>query len=73
MQSEETVQLEWSRTHYMVTPEQRHGEDRRKIQCFIANDRRCGVACRRLEKQRETERRIAMKKVTFYPDSAIFV
>ena len=50
MELQESVSVEWSRTHYMETPEQRDGDDRRKIQCFIAKDRRCGVACRRREK-----------------------
>ena len=69
MDSEQTKWVKWSRTHYMETPEQREGDDRRKIQCFIDNDRRSGIACRRKEKQLEMERRIALKKVTFYSDA----
>jgi hypothetical protein len=55
----------------MQMPEKREGDDRRKNYCFIDNDRRSGIACRRQEKQRELERRIALKKVTFYPDYAL--
>ena len=47
------------------------GDDRRKEHCFIANDRRSGIACRRKQKQSEMERRIALKKVTFLPDYAL--
>ena len=71
MDSQEAVSVEWSRTHYMQTPEKREGDDRRKNYCFIANDRRSGIACRRKEKMREMERRIALKKVTFLPEYAI--
>lgn len=61
------VRLDY-RTHYMDVPEKREGHDRRRVSCFIGKDRRCGVACRRQERQRETARRIALKKVRFYPE-----
>ena len=58
----------WERTHYKDRPEQRLGEDRRKVNCFIAKDRRSGIDCRRRERVRQIERRIMLSKVTFYPD-----
>ena len=58
----------WARTHFQDGPEQRLGEDRRKVNCFISQDRRSGIFCRRRERVREIERRIALSKVTFYPD-----
>ena len=45
------------RTHFIEKPEGREVSDRRKYNCFIANDKRSGIACRRREKQRELERR----------------
>jgi hypothetical protein len=56
----------WSRTHFIDRPEKRNGPDRRTKHCFLANDRRGGVACRRKEAQREMERKIALKKTVFY-------
>ncbi len=56
------------RTHYMDPPEKRESNDRRKVSCFIERDRRSGIACRRMEQQREMERRIAFRKVRFYPE-----
>jgi hypothetical protein len=68
MPSDHSEDIAWTRTHYMLTPEQRMGADRRKAFCFVANDRRSGIACRRKEKRRELERRMAYAKVKFYPD-----
>lgn len=56
-----------SRTQFIDTPENRDGDDRRKDHCYLANDRRSGLACRRREKQRELERKIAASRVIFYP------
>ena len=56
----------WSRTHYIKKPEEREVLERRDTHCFIANDRRSGIACRRKEKQREIERKIALSKIIFY-------
>ena len=56
------------RTQYIDPPEKRVPDDRRKVSCFIENDRRSGIACRRMEQQREMERRIAFRKVRFYPE-----
>ena len=60
--------VRWERTHFMDRPEKRVGEDRRKTHCFIGKDRRSGIVCRRKERMRAVERRIALSKVTFYPD-----
>ena len=62
-----------SRTHFIAGPEKREGDDRRKINCYILKDRRSGVACRRRERQREIEFRIAVRKVRFYPEHARLV
>jgi hypothetical protein len=59
---------DWSRTHYIKKPEERKTLDRRKSNCFIAIDQRSGIACRRRERQRRIERKIAYSKVTFYPE-----
>ena len=61
------------RTQYMDPPEKRESNDRRTVSCFIEKDRRSGIACRRKEQQREMERRIAMRKVRFYPEYFRFV
>ena len=63
----------WSRTHYIKKPEEREVLERRRNNCFIANDKRSGIACRRKERQREAERRMALSKVTFYPEYYRFV
>jgi len=62
------VTIAWERTHYQDQPEQRLDKDRRTANCFISKDRRSGIGCRRIEKIREMERRVALSKVTFYPD-----
>ena len=62
------IDLSWERTHFLDRPEKRVGEDRRKVHCFIAKDRRSGIDCRRRERMREMERRALLSKVTFYPD-----
>jgi len=61
------------RTQYIDPPEKRASNDRRKVGCFIEKDRRCGIACRRKERQREMERKIALRKVRFYPEYFRFV
>jgi hypothetical protein len=63
-----SVHLKWQRTHFMLDSEKRNQDDRREANCFIAQDRRSGIACRRKEKQLEMERRIALSRVTFYPE-----
>lgn len=68
MEKNEHVDFNWSRTHYIEKPEGRKKLDRRKTNCFIAYDKRSGIACRRKERQREIERRIAFSKVTFHPE-----
>jgi hypothetical protein len=68
MLDDKSVHLKWHRTHFMLEPEKRNSGDRRGVNCFIAQDRRSGIACRRKEKQREMERRIALSRVTFYPE-----
>ena len=68
MGNDGSTDMTWERTHYLDRPEQRLGEDRRKVNCIIGKDRRSGIACRRKEKIRAIERRIALSKVTFYPD-----
>ena len=68
MKREAAQGLAWSRTHIEDAPDNRMGADRRKGNCFIAKDRRSGIACRRKERQREMERRLALAKVTFYPE-----
>ena len=50
-----------------------HGEPFSWEGCFIEKDRRCGLACRRKERQREMERQIALRKVRFYPEYFRFV
>jgi hypothetical protein len=60
--------LIWERTHFKDRPDQRLGEDRRKLNCLIGKDRRSGIGCRRRERLRQLERRILLSKVTFYPD-----
>ncbi len=62
-----------SRTHFMAGPEKREGDDRRKTNCYILKDRRSGIACRRRERQREIEFRVAARKVRFYPEYARLV
>jgi len=62
-----------SRTHFIAGPEMREGEDRRQVNCYILEDRRSGVACRRRERQREIEFRMAVRKVRFYPEHARLV
>jgi len=62
-----------SRTHFISGPEKRGGDDRRKINCYIFHDRRSEVACRRRERQREIEFRVAARKVRFYPEYARLV
>jgi hypothetical protein len=66
--NDKPVHLKWQRTHFMLEAEKRNRDDRREANCFIAQDRRSGIACRRMEKQREMERRIALSRVTFYPE-----
>jgi hypothetical protein len=61
------------RNQFMDPPDKRDYNDRRSVSCFIENDRRCGIACRRKEKQRKMERRIAIGKVRFYPEYYRFV
>ena len=56
------------RTHYLDLPDKRMGDDRRKVNCFIEHDRRCGVACRRKQRQRIMEERMAARMVRFYPE-----
>ena len=68
MTNNQNVTLAWERTHYQDQPEQRLGRDRRRANCFIGEDRRSGIGCRRKEKIREMERRLALSKITFYPD-----
>ncbi len=68
MAENEPFDRERYRTQYIDPPEKRDSDDRRKVSCFIENDRRSGIACRRLEQQREMERRIAFRKVRFYPE-----
>jgi len=68
MANNESGTINWERTHYQDQPEQRLGKDRRTANCFIREDRRSGIGCRRKEKIREMERRVALSKVTFYPD-----
>jgi hypothetical protein len=67
VENETTDQVRY-RTQYLEPPEKRESNDRRKVSCFIGKDRRCGIACRRMEQQREMERRIAIRKVRFYPE-----
>ena len=62
------MSVSWRRTHFIVKPEKRNEPDRRMNNCFLAIDRRSGIACRRREMQREMERKIAAKKTIFYPD-----
>jgi len=59
-----------SRTHFIAGPDKREREDRRRINCYILNDRRSGLACRRRERQRNIEFRMAVRKVRFYPEYA---
>ena len=59
------MSVSWSRTHFIVKPEKRNEPDRRINNCFLAIDRRSGIACRRREMQREMERKIAAKKNHF--------
>lgn len=68
MTNNRNATLAWERTHYQDQPEQRLGKDRRRANCFIREDRRSGIGCRRKEKIREMERRLALSKITFYPD-----
>ena len=68
MAKNESGTINWERTHYQDQPEQRLGKDRRTANCFISEDRRSGIGCRRKEKIREMERRVALSKVTFYQD-----
>jgi hypothetical protein len=58
----------WSRTHFLDKPEERNRDERRKLSTFIADDRRSGIACRRKERQREIDKKVAFSKVTFYPN-----
>ena len=58
----------WSRTHFMDKPDKRIEPDRRKQNCFLADDRRSGIACRRKEMRRKMERKIAAMKTIFYPN-----
>ena len=62
------MDVSWSRTHYIDKPEKRSEPDRRRHNCFLANDRRSGIACRRKEMQREMERKVAASKTIFYPN-----
>ena len=73
MTKDKSAGLVWSRTHFMEQPEERKNLDRRKVNCFVADDKRNGIACRRKERQREIERKIAHSKVTFYPDYFRFI
>ena len=66
MGKDESADLTRSRTHFIEKPEEREVLERRDTHCFIANDRRSGIACRRKEKQREIERKIALSKIIFY-------
>lgn len=68
MNENETSDQVRYRTQYIDRPEKRESSDRRKVSCFIEKDRRGGIACRRMEQQREMERRIAFRKVRFYPE-----
>lgn len=52
-----------ARTQYKE--ERVQGPDRRKINCYIENDRRKGPACRRMAAQRAVEYRWALSKVKF--------
>jgi len=58
----------WGRTHFIEILENRKVIDRRKSNCFIYNDRRSGIACRRKERQRRIDRKVAFSKITFYPE-----
>ena len=55
-----------ARTHFIAGPEKRAGADRRKITCYILKDSRCGIACRRRERQHEMEIWMAARHVRFY-------
>jgi hypothetical protein len=60
--------LKWERTHFKVLPEKRDTDDRRHVNCFLENDRRSGIGCRRKLKQIEKERKLAFSKVIFHPE-----
>ena len=66
MEKENSEELSKSRTHFIDTPNKRRGPDRRKYHCFIENDRRSGIACRRREAQRKKGNRIAGKDKEVY-------
>lgn len=61
-------ELKREKTHFAVKPENRRGRDRRKVNCFIQNDRRSGVACRRKAKQLEKDRQRAVSQTVFHPE-----
>ncbi|MBC2710173.1 MAG: hypothetical protein HGJ94_03965 [Desulfosarcina sp.] len=67
MEKKLSANINWSQTHFIDKPERRKGSARRKINCFIANDKRGTIACRRKERQREIERKIMLSKITFHP------
>ena len=60
------MRVRWRRTHYIDRPEKRFRPDRRTKYCYLAMDRRCGIACRRKLMQIEMERKIALRKTVFY-------
>jgi hypothetical protein len=68
MAEEHDDEKKWDRTHFKVVPDKRLNIDRRKMNCFIENDRRSGVGCRRKVKQIKKDRQQALSKVTFHPE-----
>ena len=57
MENKSSFQKKWSKTHFIDLPDRRNGSDRRVINCFLNNDKRSGIACRRKKRQLEIQRR----------------
>ena len=66
MEKDNSGEQTTSRTHFIDKPKKRRGPDRRKHHCFVENDRRSGIACRRREAQRIKEKRITDKDKEVY-------
>ena len=67
MEKDDSAKLNWSRTHFIDRHNKRKVSDRRKQHCFVENDRRSGIACRRREAQRQKEMRNAENKEVYNP------
>ena len=72
MGRDNSADLTWSRSHFIEKRERRKVSDRRKYNCFIVNDKRSGIACRRREKQRQFERRWYIR-YTVNPGTFVFL